>query len=491
MESPKLHVVIFPSAGLGHLTPFAEFAKRLSECHGLSVTFMTCQWMFSSHLIAAFSERMASASLGITFVQLPGDVEIEGAEHIKTETRISMAMEKSTGLVDMGLRSLFDSGSPVSVFITDFFCSAMFDVTAKLSIPTYVFFTSPASMLPLMFSMPKIVLETPISFKDADFPVKAPGLPPISSRDLPTPLQDRSDEVFFWFMHHFLRLREIKGVLINTFEELETEPIKALVEGNISINPTFGHRIPRVYPVGPVISSSPLESRDKLLQDRRVDCLDWLDQQPPSSVLFVSFGSGGALPKAQVTEIALGLEASRHRFLWVLRSASERIFQSSKETDLSQLLPEGFQSRNRDRGLVVPSWVPQVPVLSHPSTGGFLCHCGWNSTLESISHGVPVITWPLFAEQRLNKFLLVNEFKVAIETEMESDGFVGREEVERVVRELMEGEGGRRVRARVRDLKEKAMTALDAGGSSYTALAAAVSEWRTSAEGCAGINPSS
>jgi len=102
MESPKLHVVIFPSAGIGHLTPFAELAKRLSECHGLSVTFMTCQWMFSSHLIAAFSERMASASLDITFVQLPADVEIEGAELMKIETRISKLMEKSKGSVEIG-----------------------------------------------------------------------------------------------------------------------------------------------------------------------------------------------------------------------------------------------------------------------------------------------------------------------------------------------------------------------------------------------------
>jgi len=486
MESPKLHVVIFPSAGIGHLTPFAELAKRLSECHGLSVTFMTCQWMFSSHLIAAFSERMASASLDITFVQLPADVEIEGAELMKIETRISKLMEKSKGSVEIGLRSLLDSGSPASAFITDFFCSAMFDVTAKLCIPTYVFLTSPASLLPLMLSIPKLVSEIPISFKDADSPVEVPGLPPISSRDLPTPLQDRSDEAFFLFVHHFSRLREIKGVLLNTFEELETEPIKTLVEGTI-FNPTVAHRIPRVYPVGPVISSSPLESRDKLLQDRRVDCLKWLDNQPPSSVLFVSFGSGGALPEAQVTELALGLEASRHRFLWVLRSTPTRVFQPSKETELSQILPEGFESRTRDRGLVVPSWAPQIPVLSHPSTGGFLCHCGWNSTLESISHGVPMITWPLFAEQRMNKFLLVNEFKVAIEAKMESDGFIRREEVEREVRELMEGEGGRRVRARVRELKEKARTALEEGGSSFTAMAAAVSEWRTNAESPTGI----
>jgi len=393
--------------------------------------------LLSSH--RCFLRAHGAASLDITFVQLPADVEIEGAELMKIETRISKLMEKSKGSVEIGLRSLLDSGSPVSAFITDFFCSAMFDVTAKLCIPTYVFLTSTASLLSLMLSIPKLVSEIPISFKDADFPVEVPGLPPISSRDLPTPLQDRSDEAFFWFVHHFSRLREIKGVLLNTFEELETEPIKALVEGKI-FNPTDAHRIPRVYPVGPVISSSPLESHDKLLEDRRVDCLKWLDNQPPSSVLFVSFGSGGALPEAQVTELALGLEASRHRFLWVLRS-TPIVFQPSKETEVSQILPEGFESRTRDRGLVVPSWAPQIPVLSHPSTGGFLCHCGWNSTLESISHGVPMITWPLFAEQRMNKFLLVNEFKVAIEAKMESDGFIRREEVERAVKELMEGEG--------------------------------------------------
>jgi hydroquinone glucosyltransferase len=100
-----------------------------------------------------------------------------------------------------------------------------------------------------------------------------------------------------------------------------------------------------------------------------------------------------------------------------------------------------------------------------------------------------MITWPLFAEQRMNRFLLVNELKVAIEAKMESDGFIRREEVERAVKELMEGEGGKRVRARVRELKEKAMTALEEGGSSYTAMAAAVSEWRTNAESSAGIIP--
>jgi hydroquinone glucosyltransferase len=472
---------------MGHLIPVAELVKRLSGSHGLSITFITCKWMFSPRLMAAYSENVASSGLDINFIQLP-DVEIEeGAQHMKLETHLSKLVEKSKGSVENALRSLVDSASPVSAFITDFFCSTMFDVTAELRIPTYVFFTCAASLLSVMLSLPKIVSEIPISFKDADFPIEVPGTPPIPGRDMPTPLQDRSDEAFYWFHHHSLRLWEVTGILLNTFEDLEPEAIKALVEGKIS-NPTDIDRMPRLYPVGPLISSSPLEQNGKLVEDERADCLKWLDNQPPSSVLFVSFGSGTALPMAQVTELALGLEASGHHFLWVLRSPSSS-FLSIEETELSQLLPEGFQSRTQNRGLVVASWAPQIPVLSHPSTGGFLSHCGWNSTLESISHGVPMICWPLFAEQRMNRILLANEFKVAIAAKMESDDFVRREEVERAVRELMEEESGMRVRARVKELKEKAVSALEEGGSSYKAMADAMSEWTTNEANSAAIVP--
>jgi len=471
---------------MGHLIPTAELAKRLSGSHGLSVTFITCKWMFSPRLMAAYSENMASSGFDINFIQLP-EMEIEGAQHMKPETYLSKLFEKSKGLVKNSLRSLLDSASPVSAFIIDFFCSTMFDVAAELRIPTYVFFASTASMLSVTLSLPKLVSEIPISFKDADFPIEIPGIQPIPGSDMPTPFQDRSDEAFYWMHHHCSRLWEATGILLNTFEELETEAFKALVEGKIA-NPTNIGRMPRLYPVGPLIASSPLEQNDKLVEDGRADCLKWLDNQPPSSVLFVSFGSGAALPKAQVTELALGLEASGHHFLWVLRSPSSS-FLSIEETELSQLLPEGFESRTQDRGLVVASWAPQIPVLSHPSTGGFLSHCGWNSTLESILHGVPMICWPLFAEQRMNRLLLVQEFKVAIAVKMETDEFVRREEVERAVRELMEGESGMRVRARVGELKEKAVSALEEGGSSYKAMAAAVSEWTTNAAKSAAILP--
>lgn len=476
MGSRKPHVAIFTGAGMGHLNPFAELAKRLSADHGFTVTFITCKWMFSgSRLQQAYCERIESSrGFDIRFVQLPHvEIQEEEAKHMKVETLISKLLEKSKGFVESALTSLQsdESASPVSAFITDFFCSSMFDVTAKLKIPNYLFYTSSASVLSVKLCLPKLASETQISFKDADFNIDLPGVPPIPAKDLPTPVLDRSDELFSMFVHHSLCLREATGILVNTFEDLESELIKALREGKI--NPTDARQMPRIYPVGPIISSSPV--------DYEADCLKWLDNQPPSSVLFVSFGSGVALSREQITELALGLDASGHRFLWVLRSPSSS-FLSIGDSDVSELLPQGFQSRTNDRGMVVPSWAPQIPILSHLSTRGFLSHCGWNSTLESISLGIPMIAWPVFAEQKINKILLVDQFKVAIEAKMDRDGFVRREEVERAVRELMDEGGGMAVRERARELKEKAMSALAEGGSSYKAMADAVSDWKKHAE---------
>ena len=225
-----------------------------------------------------------------------------------------------------------ESTSRVSAFITEFFCSTMFDVTAKLHIPTYLFYTSPASVLSVKLCFPKLASETRVSFKDANFKIELPGAPPIPAKDLPTPFQDRSDEVFSWFLQHTSRLREATGILVNTFEELEWEQIKALREGKI--NPTDARRMPHIYPVGPLISSSPVESE--------ADCLKWLDNQSPSSVLFVSFGSGVALSREHITELALGLDASGHRFLWILRSPSTTQLLSIGDSDVSEILPEGF-----------------------------------------------------------------------------------------------------------------------------------------------------
>jgi len=128
--------------------------------------------------------------------------------------------------------------------------------------------------------------------------------------------------------------------------------------------------------------------------EMRDPCLEWLDTQPDSSVVYVSFGSVAVLSVVQIQELVLGLEESGERFLLVLRPPHN--------PDNLPLLSEGFEERMKGRGFVHIGWAPQLYVLSHRALGGFLTHCGWNSTLESICRGVPMLTWPIQAEQAMN-----------------------------------------------------------------------------------------
>eukprot|EP01018_Ginkgo_biloba_P004616 Gb_10317 [translate_table: standard] len=461
MASQKPHVAIFPAVGMGHLIPLAEFAKRLAVHHGFSITFITTKWRTTPRQ-TAYTQKLASSGLDIRFVELP-EVQMEDVEGLSFEILIFKLMENSKGAVENALKSMLESASPICAFITDLFCTAMIDVGTKLHIPTYVFFTTAAAVLCVMLYHPTLDVETRVCLKQVDHPVNIPGLPPIPPRYLPGPMQDRADPAYQPFLRHCSRLRKASGIFINTSEELERRSIEALVHGKV-VN---GDGMPSIYTVGPLLA----EEEDK--EEERADCLKWLDDQSPSSVIFVSFGSEAFLSADQIVELALGLEASGQRFLWVLRSDDGR--------GVSTLLPPGFESRTKDLGLVLSSWAPQIPVLSHPSTGGFLSHCGWNSTLESIWCGVPMIAWPIQAEQWTNSFVLVNEIKVAIGVTMENDGFVRREQVERAARGLMEGEEGKRMRMRTDELKNSAKIALEEGGNSCNALAAAAALWKENA----------
>jgi len=209
-----------------------------------------------------------------------------------------------------------------------------------------------------------------------------------------------------------------------------------------------------------------------------------LDKQPKRSVLYVSFGSGGTLSYDQIQELALGLEMSEHRFLWVVRTPNDIAAEAAYLAEDSQnepveFLPKGFLERTKGRGLVVLSWAPQAQVLAHSSTGGFLTHCGWNSTLESMLNGVPLIAWPLFAEQRMNAIMLTQDIKVALRPSADPEsGLVGRDEIARVVKRLMEGEEGKRIRNRMKDLKDAAAKVLGEDGSSTRALSELALKWK-------------
>ena len=184
-------------------------------------------------------------------------------------------------------------------------------------------------------------------------------------------------------------------------------------------------------------------------------------------MVFLCFGSLGTFSVEQLKEMALGLEHSGYRFLWSLRC------RSSTDTDLDKFLLDGFLDRTQGWGLVVQSWVPQVAILGHVAVGGFVSHCGWNSTLESIWFGVPILAWPLYAEQKLKAFQLVRDCSLALELSLdyEKDGWVSAEELEKGVRCLMgESEEGQKVRKRSEEMAEASKKAVARGGSSFSTL---------------------
>ncbi|KAK2632673.1 hypothetical protein EUGRSUZ_L01241 [Eucalyptus grandis] len=187
---------------------------------------------------------------------------------------------------------------------------------------------------------------------------------------------------------------------------------------------------------------------------------EWLDEQPPSSVVFLCFGSLGSFDADQVKEIASGIERSGHKFLWSLR-------------------PER-------RGIIC-GWTPQVEVLGHAAIGGFISHCGWNSILESLRYGVPIVTWPVYAEQQLNAFTMVKELGLAGELRLDYKGqgigghLVPAEEIEKAVGRLM-GNDAAETRKKVREMREAARNAVKEDGSSYDSIGRLIQNFINSIE---------
>jgi hypothetical protein len=201
--------------------------------------------------------------------------------------------------------------------------------------------------------------------------------------------------------------------------------------------------------------------------------MGWLDSKKPRSVIYACLGSLCRLVPAQLIELGLGLEASNQPFIWVIKTGDQRYLEELEEW----LVKERFEERIKGRGLLIKGWAPQVLILSHPAVGGFITHCGWNSTLESVCSGVPMITWPLFAEQFFNEKLVVEVLRIGIKVGVEIPVRWGDEEkvgvlvkkdgVEKAIAMLMDGgEEGEKRREKARELGEVAKKALEKGGSS-------------------------
>lgn len=461
-QKKPLHIAIVPSPGMGHLIPLAELAKRLVLDYKFFVTFIVPSdgSPMGPHkkLLKALPETISSIFLPhVSFNDLPEDIEMEA--------RIIVSLIRSLPALRESFRVLNDSTRIVAL-VVDLLGVEALGLAKDFNVLPYIFFPSSMMVLSSIFYFPKLDETTSCDYRYLPEPIKFPGCVPIHANDLIDAVQDRKKEVYKMIMHTTKSYNMAAGVMINSFVDLEPATFKALEEGDN----------PPIFPVGPLIRT-----------DSEVDgseCLSWLDRQPEGSVLFISFGSGGTLSQEQLDELALGLEMSEQRFLWVVRSpkkvANANYFDvQSMNDDPFDFLPEGFLERTKEVGLVVQSWAPQVQVLSHGSTGGFISHCGWNSVLESIVHGVPLIAWPLYAEQKMNAVLLADDLKVALRVKLNDKGLVGSEDVAEYAKGLIEGELGKTLRSRMKDFKEAASVVLSKEGSSTKSLAEVVQIWNT------------
>ncbi|KAJ1402160.1 UDP-glycosyltransferase family, conserved site [Sesbania bispinosa] len=449
----KPHVVVLSSPGMGHVTPMLEFAKRLVLHHSCHVTFIhiTSQApAVQTHLL--HSDRLPP---GLNVLDLPA---VDVSDMISDDTPVlsHLCITVRESLLCLKAKLLEMQQKPQAL-ITDLFCTQAFDVCKDLSIPFYVLSTTSAIFLAFSLFCRELAPDVSGEFLDL------PGCGSLRTEDLPDSNNGDDD----WYYFHLCRVPMADGIFMNTWEDLEPVSVQALRENDFYKDiPT-----PPVYPIGPLVKETdPVAGKGE-------ECLAWLDKQASGSVLFVALGSGGNLSAEQLTELAWGLELSQQRFLWVVRpptdvSGVKTYFKVGEEVnDPKSYLPEGFMERTKELGMVVPSWAPQVSVLKHESTGAFLSHCGWNSVLESMTHGVPMITWPLYADQKVNATMIEEDMGVAMKA------LIGRKEIERVVRAAMEGEEGKDMRDEAGELKESALKALEKGGSSFETLAHVTNQW--------------
>ncbi|KAI8558690.1 hypothetical protein RHMOL_Rhmol04G0116300 [Rhododendron molle] len=475
-----VELVFIPSPGMGHLVSAVEMAKQLvGRDDRLSITVLIMKRPFDKSKVSSSTQSLLlmAAEDRLKFIYLPLDEAAAAELQSKfPETFMLEFIKMNKQHVRDHVREMVSTGSTrIAGFVVDMFCTPMMDVAAEFGVPSYAFFTSNATVLALAFHLESLSPDEYrdlTELKDSDAELELPGfVNPVPVKVLPASFRDR--EFGSRFMSVAKRLRQTKGIMVNTFEELESNAVRFLAEND---------KIPPVYPVGPVIHLVSNTNGEE--EEEAMEIMSWLDNQPLSSVVFLCFGSMGSFGGDQLKEIAQALEQSGHRFLWSVRrppSKGKREIPDEYQ-DLNQVLPDGFLEHTNEIGKVI-GWAPQVAILSHKAVGGFVSHCGWNSTLESLWCGVPMAAWPMHAEQQTNAFQLVRELRLAVDIKLDykkdifmSDSsnvmLVTVEEIENGIRKLMESENkcGEERKKRVKEMSEKSKVAVVEGGSSHNSI---------------------
>ncbi|KAL1189824.1 UDP-glycosyltransferase 72E1 [Cardamine amara subsp. amara] len=466
MKITKPHAAMFASPGMGHVIPVIELGKRLAGSHGFHVTI----FVLEADAASAQSQFLNSPGCDATLVNVIGlpPPDISGLVDPSAFFGIKLLIMMRETIPILRSKIAEMQHKPTAL-IVDLFGMDALRLGDEFNMLTYIFIASNARFLAVALYFPTLEKDVEEEHIIKKKPLVLPGCEPVRFEDTLETFLDPTQQIYQEFVPFGLVFPTADGIIVNTWDDVEPKTLKSLQDPKLLGRIT---RVP-VYPIGPLCRPvDPSKTNHPVL--------DWLNKQPDESVLYISFGSGGSLSAKQLAELAWGLELSGQRFVWVVRppvdgSACSAYFSVNSgeiRDGTPDYLPKGFVSRTRERGLVVLSWAPQAEILAHQAVGGFLTHCGWNSILESVVSGVPMIAWPLFAEQMMNATLLKEELGIAVRSEkLPSEGVITRTEIEALVRRIMVEEEGCEMRKKVKKLQDTAEKSLSCdGGTAYESL---------------------
>ncbi|CAF2086985.1 hypothetical protein YC2023_072535 [Brassica napus] len=432
----KRRVLLVPVPAQGHISPMMQLAKTL-HLKGFSITVAQTKFNYFSP-----SDYFSD----FQFVTIPESLPETDFENLRPILfLLKLNKECQVSFKDCLSQLLLKQ---ISCVIYDEFMYFAKAAAKEFKLPNVIFSTTNATTYVCRTVFEKLDANNflaPLKDSKGKENELVPGLHPLRYRDLPTSKFAPLEKILELY-RYTVDKQAASSVIINTASCLESSYLSCLQQ-QLDIP---------VYPIGPLhmVASAPTS----LLEENK-SCIEWLNKQKRNSVIFVSLGSLALMETNEVMEMASGLDSSNQHFLWVIKPGS------ILGSEWIESLPEEFSKMVSGRGYIV-KWAPQKEVLAHPAVGGFWSHCGWNSTLESIGEGVPLICRPFSTDQKVNARYLDCVWRTGIQVEGELDGGA----VERAVKRLMVGEEGEEMRKRAICLKERLRASVRDGGSSHNSL---------------------
>ncbi|GAA0164119.1 transferase [Lithospermum erythrorhizon] len=338
---------------------------------------------------------------------------------------------------------------PVCCIIHSSFIPWASDVAESFNIPSAVLWVQSCACFSAYYHYYNSIVPFP-SEKEPELDVKIPFMPLMKYDEVPSLLHPSTPYGTFRevILSQYQNLSKPFCILMDTVQELEDDLIE------------YMSKFFNIKPIGPLFkisASSSSRIRGDIVQADSV--IEFLDSKPQSSVVYISFGSIVHLKQEQIDEIAHALLSSKVSFLWVMRPPSLN--------RIEHVLPKGFLEEVGDKGTIV-KWSNQEEVLEHKSVACFFTHCGWNSTMEAVANGVPLLLFPQWGDQVTNAKFLEDVFEVGIRLwRGEPEGrIVERHEIEKCLLEATRGPKAEEMKRNALKWKTTAEEAVAEGGSS-------------------------